>query len=249
MSSETEITHLASIARDYHLASSSPDMGIEALVQGYELNQIDRFIPDGCEVLEMGYGDGVTFSHLVIRTNYSLLEAVPELIGVAKARATSLGLDVNFHEGLFEEFVPEVSYDVVFASHVLEHVMDPLETLRKIKSWLKPTGIVIVVVPNAESLHRRLSVAIGHSGSVFELSARDHLVGHRRVYSLDSLRFDIRRGGFEVEHELGTFLKPLPNGELIRLSDDAILHLCEASQLLGPEFMANLVLIAKPMTR
>ena len=39
------------------------------------------------------------------------------------------------------------------------------------------------------------------------LSARDHLVGHRRVYGLDTLRADLAGAGFRVDDEFGYFLK------------------------------------------
>jgi len=246
MTRESELSHLVSIAKDYHLGGSEDDMRIEATVQKYDLRRIDRFIPDGSAVLEMGYGDGITFSHLVRRTEYSLVEAVPGLVEVAKAKAASLRANVTFHEGLFEEFFPDRLYDVVLASHVLEHVVDPVETLRTIRSWLAPTGIVVAIVPNAESIHRRLSVAAGLSNSIFDLSARDRIVGHRRVYCMEELKQHFDQAGFKVTHELGSFLKPLPNTQLLGLSDESIALLCEASDLIEPKSLANLIFVATP---
>lgn len=245
MSQESELNLLSSIARDYHLAGNEPDMRIESLVQTAELRQIDRLIPDSCKLLEMGFGDGITFSQLAGRTEYSLVEAVPDLVALAKARAISLGVNATFHQSLFEDFRPDTAYDVVFASHVLEHVENPSEILRKVKSWLSPTGVVIIIVPNAESIHRRLGVAVGFSKSIFDLSARDNLVGHRRVYTLENLRDELAKNDFEVVHEAGSFLKPLPNGQLLGLTDESITHLCAASSVLPPELMANLIVVAR----
>ena len=246
MDRETELKDLTAIARDYHLNGLAEDLRIESLVQAHEIGRIRDLIPDGCRVLELGYGDGVTFADLVGRTDYALVEAVPDLVLAAEKHARELGATAKFHQAFFEDFVPEDSYDVVFASHVLEHVEDPSELLVKIRSWLSIAGSVIAIVPNAESVHRRLSVALKMSQSVFELSARDHVVGHRRVYSLDKLRADFAVSGFDVTHERGSFLKPLPNVDLLGLSDQAILRLCEAADLFPTEMMANLIVRAEP---
>lgn len=44
--------------------------------------------------------------------------------------------------------LPAASVDLVTAFHVLEHLPDPLGTLRNMLGWLAPGGLVIVEVPN-----------------------------------------------------------------------------------------------------
>lgn len=48
-------------------------------------------------------------------------------------------------------------FDVVTIQHVLEHVPDPREFMKHIYSLLKKNGILVVVVPNANSLVARLA--------------------------------------------------------------------------------------------
>jgi 2-polyprenyl-3-methyl-5-hydroxy-6-metoxy-1,4-benzoquinol methylase len=71
----------------------------------------------------------------------------------------------------------------VLALHVLEHVDDPKTIVKKMYSWLKPGGKAIVVVPNSESLHRRLAVALNLQTHLNTLSKRDKIVGHLEFFS------------------------------------------------------------------
>lgn len=50
-------------------------------------------------------------------------------------------------------------YDVVVLWHVLEHLIDPMMTLRTIAELLLPRGILIVATPNPDSLQFRI---LGH---------------------------------------------------------------------------------------
>jgi 2-polyprenyl-3-methyl-5-hydroxy-6-metoxy-1,4-benzoquinol methylase len=52
--------------------------------------------------------------------------------------------------------VPESSYDLVVALHVLEHVPDPKTTLQYLADRLKPNGQLLFVVPAQNGLGHRL---------------------------------------------------------------------------------------------
>lgn len=43
-------------------------------------------------------------------------------------------------------------YDLIVAWHVLEHLPNPLETMQRIRAWLKDDGILTVEVPNCGSV-------------------------------------------------------------------------------------------------
>ncbi len=63
----------------------------------------------------------------------------------------------------------ERSFDLVHASHLIEHVNDPLSFLREARRILKPEGLLILTTPNADGLQARLL------GSRWRSAIYDHL--------------------------------------------------------------------------
>lgn len=53
----------------------------------------------------------------------------------------------KFHLGFFDEYEDTKKYDFVWASHVLEHMLDPHFFLTKAKTLLKDEGFLVVTVP------------------------------------------------------------------------------------------------------
>lgn len=53
-------------------------------------------------------------------------------------------------ESSVEEFSSEKTYDVIWMSHVLEHLIEPIQFLKKIKKNMKKKGIFFIEVPNCE---------------------------------------------------------------------------------------------------
>ena len=49
-----------------------------------------------------------------------------------------------------DEIIGEKSWDIVFASHCLEHMADPDDALRRWFSLVKPNGIFICIVPDEQ---------------------------------------------------------------------------------------------------
>ncbi|MBI2862260.1 MAG: class I SAM-dependent methyltransferase [Chloroflexi bacterium] len=70
-----------------------------------------------------------------------------------KARANGLTVHIG---DLSELPLPTGSYDVIVFNHVLEHLSDPLRQLRRAWDLLKPTGLVVVGMPNFASPMARI---------------------------------------------------------------------------------------------
>jgi 2-polyprenyl-3-methyl-5-hydroxy-6-metoxy-1,4-benzoquinol methylase len=122
---------------------------------------------------------------------------------------------VEFHESLIEDFETEQKFDNVFLLMVLEHVQDPIVVLKKAASFLKTDGNLIVHVPNANAINRRLSVKMGTLLSCEELSPFDiQIVGHRRAYTLKSLESEIESAGLTVSNTGGIFYKMLSTPQM-----------------------------------
>lgn len=76
----------------------------------------------------------------------------PERTAAAMARERGLDVTVSHLEG---SGLPERSFDVVSAFHVLEHIPDSLRFLRTMSRWARPGGLVAIEVPNWRSVQRR----------------------------------------------------------------------------------------------
>ncbi len=225
-------------AREYYLSDDIADHGIENTLQRASAPRILNQLAPGARVLEMGYGDGLLTEELVRRgIALELLEGSPLLCEEAKRR---YGDKIAVHCGMFEDFAAGPIYDSVLALHVIEHVSEPVTTLRQIAGWLRPRGQLILVVPNRASVHRDVALRMGLIGALDELSPRDHLVGHLRVYDFAMLEADLAGAGFRVEHRFGSFLKTVPNSMMMNYPEALLNALDAVSDSLPPEILANI---------
>lgn len=108
----------------------------------------------------------------------------------AVENARSKGLKVHF--GTLEaQNYPDNKFDVIFMSHLLEHIHDPLRLLKDGYRILKPGGQLILVTPNNESL--------GHK--FFKEAWRGlEVPRHLYLFTLKTLQELSRKAGFKVKN-------------------------------------------------
>lgn len=201
----------------------------------------------GPKVLELGCGDGDWIPHMVRIFGHSyVVDASSRLIEHVVA---ANGSNVTAFHSLFEEFTPPdgLKFNTVIATHVLEHVDDPVKVIRRCREWLVPGGVVLIIVPNANSIHRQLAVMMGIQKTIYDFSPRDHEVGHQRVYDMQMMRTDIASAGFEIVFERGLSLKVLPNGMMTEFPDSLLKALVDISDNMPSEWMANIAFVARPV--
>lgn len=184
----------------------------------------------GPAILELGCANGVMTRWLA--EDFPILHVVDASARYIDEVSASVRSDVVFHRSLFQEFVCPRRFDDIVMARALEHLDDPVALLRAMQSWLEPGGRLHVVVPNAQSLHRRIGCHMGLLSRPDELGQRDLRFGHRRVYDTDLLRYHLRLSGWQVERILGVFLKPLSNAQMETFSPELI----EGLYLVGQEF-------------
>lgn len=90
----------------------------------------------------------------------------------------------NFICGNIMEIELDNKYDVVFASHILEHIQDTGLFLNKIKSLMKEDGVFFVVVPPLK---------------------HNIVGGHVHVWNMGLLMYNLILSGFDVRN--GRFIK------------------------------------------
>lgn len=109
---------------------------------GY-FRDITRHFPADTHLLDIGSGTGWLGDHF---PNYTGLDAAPEAV----ARAAEKGRNVQF--GDLAEPLPfeDGSFENAVVKDVLEHVPDPVATVREVYRVLKPGGLVFASSPDAQ---------------------------------------------------------------------------------------------------
>lgn len=196
----------------------------------------------GPRILELGCADGLMTEILV--GNFDEIVAVDgseSLIEMAKKNVKG---NVTFHCALFEEFEPQEKFDTIIMTHVLEHVIEPVSLLKRTKNWLNEKGIILICVPNATSLHRKIGKAMGFINELTEPSEADIKLAHRRVYSIDTLKKDIQKADLNIETWGGIFLKPRPSSVMELWDDDVLDAFYEVGKEL-PIYCSELYAVCK----
>lgn len=139
---------------DYHSFSAARNPIAEFLLRRYQRRQAAlcrKHLPAGGRFLEIGCANGDVLAEL--QGQYPVVRGI-ELTEDAAAAARARGLDVFC--GTLEEFETDERFDLVFMSHVIEHVLDPVATVRRIAELLAPGGVLYLETPNIGSLDARV---------------------------------------------------------------------------------------------
>ncbi|MBI4178655.1 class I SAM-dependent methyltransferase [bacterium] len=238
----SELKRLSRVA-----ARFSPWEGFNSRLLDYQAAVL-RPLCRGKRVLEIGCADGgVTVRLAPAARSWVGLDGSDVQIRRARRRGgrQKWRRRVRFECSLFESYAPEQKFDVVLLGHVLEHVQRPVDLLRRAASWTAYGGRLFVIVPNAHSFHRRVGVAMGLLSRLTALNSEDRRAGHRRVYTPDRLRSDLRRAGLKIEKWGGIVLKPLSNAQM-RTWPKAITDELYRIGVSIPEWCSELFAVCRP---
>jgi 2-polyprenyl-3-methyl-5-hydroxy-6-metoxy-1,4-benzoquinol methylase len=213
------------------------------ILDWYPREIIARTQPDA-RVLELGVGHGLTCRRFAEHfRSYEVLDGSQAVI--EQFHRNYPGTGAITHHAYFEDFEPAGQYDLIIMGFVLEHVEDPAAILRRYRTFLAPGGRVVVAVPNAASLHRRLGQAAGLLPDLMALGAGDRMLGHLRLYTVETLQALLEQTGHRVMAREGIFLKPFTTDQLRRL--DLSPEVLRAMCIVGrdyPELSAALLFTA-----
>jgi ubiquinone/menaquinone biosynthesis C-methylase UbiE len=173
--------------RDYYedLWQSLPD-DLEPPDLSLRIAHLRAGVRPGDRALDLGCGEG-RFTEELARAG-----AVPVGVDVAQAaldRARAKHPSLDFRLAPIDGPLPldDGSFDVVWASEVIEHVADTARWLSEVRRVLVPGGRLLVTTPS----HGRLRVAVG---GVQRFS--DPLGDHLHLYTRASLKTLLEEFGF-----------------------------------------------------
>jgi 2-polyprenyl-3-methyl-5-hydroxy-6-metoxy-1,4-benzoquinol methylase len=247
MSAATQLT-AETVRLDQIAADSWYSRGLNALTVEYCAQVFARYWK-GPRCLELGPAEGVMTPHLY--------RAFRELTVVEGAEVFCTGLRKRFPNAivvrsLFEDFAPATTFETIVLGHVLEHVENPVELLRRAAGWLAPDGVLCCAVPNARSLHRQAAVILGILDTEHSLNLTDLHHGHRRVYDPPRFRADLLASGLRLRASGGYWIKPLSNAQMegATMENTWQPELIQAFMQLGeryPDIAAEIYAIASPV--
>ena len=163
-------------------------------------------------VLDVGCGRGFTLRFLA-DSGYrpTGVELSPQAASHAR---DALGLDIRTGDFLSQTFEPD-QFEVVIFWHSLEHIADPLAALDRAKEILKPGGLLVVAVPNFESIQARTS-----GREWFHLDVPRHYVH----FSTGGLKKALKDRGFHIVSTAHFSMEQNPYGWIQSLLNRVFAH-------------------------
>jgi len=156
-------------------------------------------LSERARILDVGCGDGF---HLQLLRRYGRpgwrlegIDADPRAVDAARKS----GLDVHLGD-VHEVDLPLSSYDLILLIMTVEHLAEPLDTLRRVRELLRPGGRLLLITDNTATPH-------------FNMFGRRHWGGfhfprHWNLFNPSSLRSLIARADLEPD-EATTLISPV----------------------------------------
>lgn len=116
-----------------------------------KLQLISKYFKTG-KILDIGCGTG-EFLNTCKNAKWQTLGIEPD-DDARKMGVENYGLDIRKEEDLSS--LLDSSFDIISMWHVLEHVPNLNERVSELKRLIKPNGIIIIAVPNADSHDAKL---------------------------------------------------------------------------------------------
>lgn len=211
------------------------------------LKQIHKHMPltlmeVGCGLRPLFIADSLDFIHeFIVVEPASLFYKTAKNFAATKENVKLFNLGI---EELDNTLVGTV--DMIIVGCVLHELSDKKKFLSAIKNFCHERTIVHINVPNANSFHRRLAVAMGIIESATEQSkTQKNMQQSNPFYDLGTLHKDLFSFGFQPMDSGGVFLKPFTHGQMQSLVDSgfmvpAMLDGLDQLGILMPEYASEI---------
>ena len=156
------------------------------IFRGRRARAIQRFVPKG-RILDVGCGRGILPALMRDRGWEAYGVEFSEIAAHHASKVMRLPVFVG---DFVQSPYPADFFDVVVLWHALEHVSDPVAAIRKSHEILRPGGLLVIAVPNFESLQARMT-----GRHWFHLDVPRHY----HHFGLSVLRRLLESNGFQVE--------------------------------------------------
>lgn len=180
------------IYTDRHAAKNKAGGG-PSLLERERGELFQKWVGNGKKVLDIGCRHGAISSYVLEGNEVTGLDIDADMLGQCPAEMKTEHADLNgdWHLG------KEGMFDVVIATEVIEHLYYPENVLKKIKTVLKPGGMLVGSVPNGFSLKNRIRLFLANpkDTSLGEPTHINHFSRAILKESLEKYFSDVEVGG------------------------------------------------------
>jgi 2-polyprenyl-3-methyl-5-hydroxy-6-metoxy-1,4-benzoquinol methylase len=169
----------------------------------------------GRDMLEIGCGKGF-FIEAAMKCGWTVtgVELSAHAAGIAKKKVG----DRVIQSALEDAGLPSGRFDCIHVNHVLEHLADPPAALCQLCAALKPSGLLVVEVPNE---FHNLFCILGSNLFPTRTAAYSIPSVHQHFFTPDGLERIVRRTG------LGILRLSTPRWEIGRPGQSSMLRMCK----------------------
>ncbi|HCA41805.1 MAG TPA: hypothetical protein DEP28_00975 [Bacteroidetes bacterium] len=169
--------------KDYNEKSNYPLLKEIFAINSQRKIEILKFKNSG-SLLDVGCGSGLFLKSVSDVFNVSGIDVSKKSINFAREE---FGLDVS-NKSLDDLISDGKKFDIITLWHVLEHFNNPVEDLKKIRNLLNENGVLIIEVPNWDSIKFQMSGKKWKGGN--------HPLYHRSFFTSDTLKKLFKTIGF-----------------------------------------------------
>jgi len=225
-----EAENLKKLADTYSI-----QIGIEKIQALFDFEAIIKQVK-GETLLEIGCADG-TMTVEFLNAGFKV-HAVDGAEGYTKKTlelVNKLNLknknNLSLTTSLIENLEIDKKFDNIVLSNVIHHLESPSVVLKSLKRWLNKDGLIHVIIPNSNSLHRVIAYHMSLIKATDELSDSNKNMFHKRVFSYESARSLLIECNLKIKHFEGIFLKPLSLAQMSDFSDELLKALNEVAKI------------------
>ncbi|MBS7618858.1 class I SAM-dependent methyltransferase [Candidatus Bathyarchaeota archaeon] len=184
-------------------------------------------LPNSSKLLDIGCSTGDLTAHISNKLGITQIFGV-DIDKEALSKAKAKGI-ITYLVDVSRERLPfaDSFFEVCIMLNVIEHLENPDHALREAYRVLKNGGVLILTTPNSASWYNRVLFLLGKPilgidlsaewGYTYPLGIKQVVSGHRRLYTLDSLKGLLSFHGFKIGKSKGysqVFSKTLIKGPI-----------------------------------
>lgn len=183
---------------NYDSQNSGRSLSSRMMRRGHQL--LERMLPQGysaISVLEVGAGSGHHYRHVAHPLDrYVMTDASQQMLELAAANyasdAAAGRLTLQQQDAVHLSY-SDNSFDRLIATHVLEHIPDPVRALREWDRVVRPGGMISVILPCDPGVLWRFGRCLGPRRAAVRAGLPyDYLQAAEHVNSIFNLRTFIR---------------------------------------------------------